>query len=289
MARKPFRRVGIVAKPHSPIAGSVLRRLVRWLERRRIPYRCGPGAAQVLEARREAAGGIFGKVDLVVVLGGDGTLLSVAREVAPFGIPILGVNLGSLGFLTEFTLAEMTDSLGGVLAGRCAMDRRMMLDARLFRGRRLAARHHLLNDVVLNKSALARIIDIDVDIDGRYITSYRADGLIVCTPTGSTAYSLSAGGPILHPDLRSFCITPICPHTLANRPLVIPAPMTVAIRPRVPAGENVYLTLDGQVGFPLHSGDRVEVRRSRHTIRLVRVPGKPYFDVLRRKLKWGGK
>jgi NAD+ kinase len=291
MAPEAFHRIGIVAKSHSPHARSILRQLIRWLDRKRIPYHCGPGAAAALhtgvkEITREE---LYRRSDLLIVLGGDGTLLSVAREIAPLGLPILGVNLGSLGFLTEITLKEMADSVAEVLAGNYRIDRRMMLTARLLRGRRLIARHHLLNDVVLNKSALARIIDIDIDIDGKFVTRYRADGLIVCTPTGSTAYSLSAGGPIIHPDMRSFCITPICPHTLTNRPLVVPSHVRIDLRLKRNTEEDVYLTLDGQLGFPMKPGDRVEVRRSRHTIRLLQVPGKPFFDVLRSKLKWGGK
>jgi NAD+ kinase len=291
MPRKEFRNIGIVAKSHSPHARSILRQLTRWLDSKRIPYLCGPGAATALRAGIDetAREEMYRTSDLLIVLGGDGTLLSVAREIAPHGLPILGVNLGSLGFLTEITLKKMSESVTEVLTGNYQVDRRMMIAARLVRGGRQVVRNHLLNDVVLNKSALARIVDIDIDIDGEFVTRYRADGLIVCTPTGSTAYSLSAGGPIIHPDMRSFCITPICPHTLTNRPLVVPSHVRIDLRLKRSTEENVYLTLDGQLGFPMKPGDRVEVRRSRHTIRLLKVPGMPYFNVLRSKLKWGGK
>ncbi len=291
MKGKPIRRIGIVVKSHSPHARSVLGRLTRWLDRKGIPYHCGPGAAALLrtrarETRREE---IYQLVDLLVVLGGDGTFLSVARDIAPHGVPILGVNLGSLGFLTEVTQAEMTNSMAEVFSGNYEIQRRMMLEARIIRRGRRIGTYHILNDVVLNKSALARIVEIDIAIDGKYVTSYRADGLIVSSPTGSTAYSLSAGGPILYPTMHSFCITPICPHTLTNRPLVIPAGMRIGISLKGGTEENVYLTMDGQVGVPMQRTDQVEIRRSRHSVKLIQLPGKPYFDVLRNKLKWGGR
>ncbi|MEE9226887.1 MAG: NAD(+)/NADH kinase [Acidobacteriota bacterium] len=291
MASNRIRRVGIVAKPHSPHARAILRRLTDWLRRKRIPFHCDPGAASALRGRKRADSrqAIYRKVDLLVVLGGDGTLLSVARDIAPTKVPVLGVNLGSLGFLTEVTLGEMLETLALVFSGKYEISRRMMLQARLFRAGRQLSDHCLLNDIVLNKSALARIIEIEVAIDGRYVTSYRADGLIISTPTGSTAYSLSAGGPIIHPNMRAFCVTPICPHTLTNRPIVVPSQVTIDLSIRKESDEDVFLTLDGQVGVSMRTGDRVQVRRSRHSIHLVQISGKPYFDVLRNKLKWGGK
>jgi NAD+ kinase len=224
----------------------------------------------------------------MIVLGGDGTLLATARLLAGRPTPILAVNLGSLGFLTGVTLEDLYPLLELVLAGKQSLDTRKMLLVELKRNGQSVARYRALNDAVLNKAALARIMDFDVSIDGEFIARFKGDGLIISTPTGSTAYSLAAGGPILFPAVDAFVITPICPHTLTNRPLVIPD--TCQVEVVVKAGQDVaYLTVDGQVGVDVRGEDRVTVSRSDSVIHLIRPPERGYFEVLRSKLKWGGR
>jgi len=219
------------------------------------------------------------------VLGGDGTLLSMARAVGDQGVPLLGVNLGGLGFLTATTLEEMFPALEAWLAGRMAVDERMTLAARVLRQGQTLGEHAALNDVVITKSAMSRIIDFSVSVDGQFATSYRADGLIISTPTGSTAYSLSAGGPILWPEMDAIVLTPICSHTLTNRPIVVPGAQRVEVT--ILTSEEVMVTMDGQVGVTLREQDTVEVRQAGARIRLVRFPQQSFFSVLRAKLKWG--
>jgi NAD+ kinase len=199
---------------------------------------------------------------------------------------VLGVNLGSLGFLSDVSREDLAAVLPPILAGRYVVSRRMMLSVEVRRGDRTRGRYQALNDVVINKSALARILDIELTVGGQPITVYKADGLILSTPTGSTAYCLSAGGPIVHPGIQAIVVTPICPHTLTNRPLVIPGDLTLEAGVRT-GDENVFLTLDGQVGLPLTRDDRIRVRRSAHDLRMVTLPDRSYFRVLRHKLKWG--
>ncbi len=222
----------------------------------------------------------------MVVLGGDGTLLSVARTAGPHEVPVLGVNLGGLGFLTEIPLDELYPVLGAVLAGEVRPTRRVMLTCRVERGGRTVADYVALNDAVINKGAMARIIDLEMSINGEYVTTYRADGLIVSTPTGSTAYCLSAGGPILYPTLGALVLTPICPHTLTNRPLVVPDDVGIEIV-QGSASEEVSLTMDGQIGFLLQHRDVILIRRSPKMLPLFTSPKRNYFEVLRTKLKWG--
>jgi NAD+ kinase len=224
--------------------------------------------------------------ELLIVLGGDGTLLATARVAADHSPLILPVNLGGLGFLTSVTLTELYPILGEILEGKHRISERVLLQAEVLRGGKVVAQHRALNDAVLNKGAVARMIDLDLHIDGGYVCSYKADGLIVSTPTGSTAYSLAAGGPIIYPVVEAFVITPICPHTLTNRPLVIPNSARVEVDFRAD-DESVYLTLDGQVGVHLKNGDRVSVAKSSSKLRLVRPSKKTYFEILRSKLKWG--
>jgi NAD+ kinase len=225
-------------------------------------------------------------VDLLLVLGGDGTLLSVARLIGARDVPILGVNLGGLGFLTEVTLEELYPILDAVLQGIYEVTHRILLTATVHRQGERIAEYVALNDAVINKGVLARMIELETYIDGQYVTTFRADGLILSTPTGSTAYCLAAGGPIVYPTLRALVLTPICPHTLTLRPLVIPDAAKVEIVQGV-TNENAYLTLDGQVGFTLRHRDVIRVVRSDHTITLLKAPGKDYFKILRTKLKWG--
>jgi len=222
--------------------------------------------------------------DLLITLGGDGTLLSVARH-APSAVPVLGVNMGTLGFLTEINVEEFPGILEGVLAGEYEYEDRVTFDV-IASTNGDERKFRVLNDAVINKGAVARILELWVEVSGQFVSSFRADGLIVATPTGSTAYNLSAGGPIIYPTMKAVVITPICPHTLTNRPIVLPDTREIEIR-LAPRREDVFLTLDGQEGLPVTELDRIVVRKSGHSVRLVQSPDKNYFDVLRRKLKWG--
>lgn len=281
------RRIGIVAKPRKAEGGQVLRELVPWLEGRGIEVLLDlEGAKLVGRDSGLDRTGLPGAVDLVIVLGGDGTLLSVARAVGDREVPILGVNIGGLGFLTEITLDELFPLLTAVLAGDYKVSRRVMLQAAVVRQGQEIASYTVLNDAVINKGALSRIINLETYVDGEYVTTFRADGLIISTPTGSTAYCLAAGGPIVYPTLHAYVLAPICPHTLTNRPLVLPEAAAVEVI-QGSAHEDVFLTLDGQVGFPLQHRDVVEVRRSGRSISLIRSPKRNYFEILRNKLRWG--
>ena len=283
--RRPDRieRVMIVCKRQQPQALPTVRQIVRLIEKRDIEVLLDPETSRALKRRPRSSRTL---PDLYVVLGGDGTLLSVARSIAAHPRPILGVNLGGLGFLAEIGPEEVREVLDEVLSGHFALEERMALEVTLKRGRRTIVRQRVLNDVVINKSAVARIIGIDLKLDGHFVTVYRADGLIVSTPTGSTAYSLSAGGPVIQPDMGAVLIAPICPHTLTMRPLVVPAQTKVEIALRT-GGSEVYLTLDGQVGYPLRAHDRVLVKRSRDPVLMVRTGRRNHYDVLCRKLGWG--
>jgi len=284
-----IRRIGIVVKPGSRSSAEIAGALVKWLSRRGIHAELDLRTAAMLKrpggSEREA---LAETCDILVAVGGDGTLLSLARTAAAAGTPILGINLGSLGFLTEVPIDDMFPALSGVLEGRYDIQERMRLRASVVRGGRETARHDLLNEIVINKSALARILTIDVTVNGRSVTTYKSDGLILSTPTGSTAYSLSAGGPIVDPQVSAMVLTPICPHTLSNRPLVLPQDVVVEMSLRN-SHEDVYVTIDGQVGFPLVGDDRVRARRAPHPVRLIRSLGQDYFEVLRQRLKWRGR
>lgn len=225
------------------------------------------------------------KVQLIIVLGGDGTLLSVARQVYPHPVPILAVNLGSLGFLTEVSLSELYPTLEVVLGGASKVEPRILMNTRLIRNKEVVENDFVLNDMVIHKGTLARIVNLEVHVDQQYMTSYRADGLIVSTPTGSTAYSLSAGGPILHPSLNALVLSPICPFTLTNRPIVIPGGVTLQVWQTTE--EEVQVTLDGQKGYDMLVGDVMEVALSPTPVHLIQAPGKNYYQILRQKLHWG--
>lgn len=225
------------------------------------------------------------EVDLLITFGGDGTLLSVARH-APGNVPVIGVNMGTLGFLTEIRLEEFPAVLERVLENDYAAESRLTLDVIVNGTGREPVVHRVLNDAVINKSALARIVEMRVSAAGRFVSTFRADGMIISTPTGSTAYNLSAGGPIIYPTMGAIVVTPICPHMLSNRPIVLPDTCEVEVGLQAPH-EEIYLTLDGQEGFPLTGDEKITVRRSKHNVRLVHSPDKNYFDVLRNKLKWG--
>jgi NAD+ kinase len=289
-------RVGLIAKPRSDRAAGLVPELLAWLKER--------GVAAVLDPESAAyAGGIAGhnaghgaglprekvaaSADLLIVLGGDGTLLSTARAAIGREIPVFAVNLGGLGFLTAIKVDELYVQLDRVLRGDYRMGRRRMLHTELWRGGQTIAAWEALNDTVLTKTEIARMIDLDVHVDDHFMCVYRADGLIVSTPTGSTAYSLSAGGPIMLPTVAAFAVTPICPHMLTNRPVIVPDDSVVHVVPG--DGPSTYLTIDGQVGEMLKNGDRVVCRRSEHFLSLIRPPDQLFFDVLREKLKWGGR
>lgn len=283
-----IRTVGIVCKPLKDVVSSMVPSLVAWLRERKRDVLVDQETAKCIDldvpvVAREA---FAEKIDLLIVLGGDGTLLSATRALKGHKVPILAVNLGGLGFLTSVTREELYPLLECVLGGQHRTSERMMLHAEAIRDGKPAEQQVALNDAVINKAALARMLDFDVYVDRAQVGRYRADGLIVATPTGSTAYSLAAGGPIVHPHLDAFVITPICPHMLTNRPLVIPDTARVEIDIAA-AEEPVYLTLDGQVGFQLQPRDRVTVTKSVNRVVFVQSPQKSYFEVLRSKLRWG--
>ncbi len=283
-----IRTVGILCKPRKEDLCSVLPPLVEWLRARKLNVLLDESAAESCSSLDKASARekLASEADLLVVMGGDGTLLAAARLLGDREIPILGVNLGSLGFLTSVTLEELYPLLEVTLAGKHEISERGVLRAQMLRNGAAVEGARALNDAVVNQAALARLMDFDVHIDGNHVARYRADGIIVATPTGSTAYSLAAGGPIVMPDIHAFVITPICPHMLTNRPLVIPDSSRIEIAPEQ-QGEPVHLTLDGQVGFQLQPGDRVMIERAKTRVQLVRAAGKSYFEVLRSKLGWG--
>jgi len=284
-APRAVRLVGICLKPAQPQAAGTVRGLVKWLGQRGLGVLLDEEGAEATGSPGVARAEVAARADLVIVLGGDGTLLSVARAVSDHPVPILGVNLGTLGFLTEIALDELFAALELVLAGDYRVEKRMRLEVRALRQGVELARFLALNDAVLTKTDLARMIDLETRADGRQVTVYHADGLIVATPTGSTAYSLSAGGPIVLPELEAFVLTPICPHALTQRPLVLPESAEIEIR--VLSRAEVQLTVDGQEGALLREGDVVVVRRSAHPLRVIVSPFRTRFEILREKLSWG--
>ena len=288
-----IKRIGIVLKPHQHDALKTLCDLTLWLseraievvgspdiERERVEHQTGCAVKEVPTEKLAAS------VDLILVLGGDGTMIATARMIEDLEVPVLGINYGGLGYLTEFRIEELYSALGSILDGNYRLDKRVMLRTLHQRGDEVVNRNRVLNDVVINKSALARIIEIDVYLNDQFVNSFRADGLIVSTPTGSTAYNLSAGGPVIFPSMNAIVITPICPFTLSNRPIVVPDDAVIELRLKTDQ-EDVALTLDGQVGFPLKIGDRVVIQKSRTTFNLIQPSNRNYFDVLRDKLRWG--
>ncbi len=281
-----IRRVGVVLKTTSSEAVELGLQLLEELERRGLEAVVDAESAEVLNGGDgPSRSQLCSCVDLVVVMGGDGTLLSVTHGEMG-GTPILGINMGSLGFLTEHPAEQLFPLLDGVLDGRAGVERRERLEVTVQAEGQPSRTRRALNDAVVNKSALARMILVSVHVDGQFVSRFRADGLIVATPTGSTAYNLSAGGPILYPTLDVVLITPICPHTLTNRPIAVSAESVVELRLESPS-EEVYLTLDGQEGFPLTPRDLVRIRRCPEPVHIVTSPGHSYFGVLHRKLKWG--
>ena len=283
-----MKKIAVFAKVHDPRCQGVASELVDWLTARGLlPLVESHLARHLSNAVGIESAAIPDQADLVVVLGGDGTLISTARLMGDNCVPIVGVNLGSLGFLTEITVDELYPTLELCLSGEHRVSERMMLHAVVERGGKELAAHRVLNDVVINKGALARIVDLETRVNCFDLTTFKADGLIISTPTGSTGYSLSAGGPIIHPAMNCIAITPICSHTLTNRPIVVADDSLVMVTVRSLPDEDVYLTLDGQVGVELQCGDVIRVRRALHSAQLVMSSSKDYFAVLRAKLKWG--
>ncbi len=291
MSEKPtasVKTIAIFSRPRRADISDIVRPLLDWLAKRGIR---GTYDTETAESLRNGEAGkprdqLAQECDLILLLGGDGTLLAAARVAAPRGIPIIPINLGSLGFLTSFTLDELYPALEETLAGHLAASERVMLTAALIREGKVVESHRVLNEAVITKGALARMIEVELSIDGDFVCRYRADGLIVATPTGSTAYSMSAGGPIVHPAVRSIIITPICPHTLSDRPIVVHDDCNVEMKLRGPA-ESVYLTIDGQTGILMQSDDRVSLLRAEERLKLIQPHRKSYYGILRSKLKWG--
>jgi NAD+ kinase len=286
-------RVGIVAKTRLADAAGVVAELAGWLDARgvRAVFDTETAALVGLPPDRPTStrDELPHHCDLLVVLGGDGTLIGMAGRIATAGtgIPILGVNFGSLGFLTEITLPELYESLESVLERRAQIDPRMMLRSRTLRGDAVFADRLALNDIVITKGALSRIIDLAVAIGDQPVMRVRADGLIIASPTGSTAYNLAAGGPVVHPAVDAILLTPIAPHMLTNRPIVVPASSEIRVRPAAGASnDELYVTFDGQSGHPMQADDVVVIERAAEPVRLVRAATRTYFDVLREKLKW---
>jgi NAD+ kinase len=286
-------RVGIVAKLRQDSVAPHLVEVAAWLESRGVEPVFEADTAHLLPRRPGRRTATWEDlpymVDLLVVLGGDGTLLAVADRVSLAGrdMPILGVNFGHLGFLTEINFPELFPLLESAIAERATTERRLIMRTRVLRAGRQIAEHVAFNDVVITRGALSRIIELSVTVGGEFVARFNADGLIIASPTGSTAYNLSAGGPIVHPAVDALVLTPIAPHTLSNRPIVIPASAPVRVTPSArDPDQEVILTLDGQIGLPLEPGDTVEAVRNETPVRLVKSPTQSYFDVLRQKLKW---
>ncbi len=283
-----IKKIGIVSKPKKAEIREIVPQLVEWLRARDIEVSFDKETGSILESSEKCLtrNELPGKVDLLIVLGGDGTLLAAARALYRHEVPIFAVNLGDLGFLTVITRDELYPALEGVLSGNFRSERRVQIEGELVRADEVLSTFRALNDVVLNKGAIARIQDFEVYADGEFISNYKSDGLIISTPTGSTAYSLAAGGPVVSPSVEAFIVTPICAHTLTNRPLVLrdSAHIEIVVKSQ---REAAYLTVDGQVGIATHSEDIIRVRKSDSFVELIQPPERNYYEILRQKLKWG--
>ena len=281
------KKIGVFCKPKAPSATDILGRLIPWLRKQNYHIFLDTGTAAIInETSSYEKREISQQADLLIVLGGDGTLLSVARAAHPHNIPILAVNLGSLGFLAEISIDELYPTLENILAGKFEIENRMLLNACIWRNREKVEDHNVLNDVVINKGAVARVISLQVLVNGQYMTSYRADGLIIATPTGSTAYSLSAGGPIIHPSMHTLVLSPICPFTLTNRSILIPDQSIIQVK-LAAEYDDVRVTLDGQEGYDMRAGDILKIKKTKTSLQLIRGPNKNYYQILRDKLHWG--
>jgi len=283
----PMKRIGILVKAESPETKALLQELVPWLRARGKDPLLDPATAKLIgETASFIRKDLAGLADMLVVLGGDGTMLAAARLVEDRPIPILGVNTGGLGFLTAVTRDELFKALEQVFANAYAEEERLMLRSRIVRMGTQVAAAAVLNDVALSKGALSHMVQLEISIDGQFVTGLRGDGLIISTPTGSTAYSMAAGGPFLNPAVHALILTPICPHTLTNRPIVIPQETHVAVM-LVSKDEGAMVSFDGQAGIALQPRDLIEVRASENKTRLIRFADRTYYDMLRKKLKWG--
>jgi NAD+ kinase len=292
MKRLPIRQVGLFGKYQDGHAGEHLVRLARFLGGRGLQVAVDAETAPVLP---EAVGPVLPlpelgpAIDVAIVVGGDGTLLHVARNLAEYQVPVIGVNLGRLGFLTDIPLADMERDVGRILDGEYQPERRMLLHADVYRGEQLMLSARAFNDVVVTKGELARLIEFETYIGEQFVNSARGDGIIVATPTGSTAYAMSAGGPILHPTLPALALVPVCPHTLSNRPIVVSDDAVIRIVLVGPTAGHAYVTFDGQLNYNLEDGDRIQLRRANHEVELLHPLGRSHYDVLREKLGWGAK
>jgi NAD+ kinase len=281
------KKIGVFCKPKAPSANDILNKLIPWLRKKNYHIFLDTGTAAIInEASSHKKREISQQADLLIVLGGDGTLLGVARAAHPYNIPILAVNLGSLGFLAEIQIEELYPTLENILAGKFEIESRMLLNACIWRNKEKVEDHNVLNDIVINKGAVARVINLQVLVNGQYMTSYRADGLIIATPTGSTAYSLSAGGPIIHPSMHTLVLSPICPFTLTNRSILIPDQSIIQVK-LAAEYDDVRITLDGQEGYDMRAGDILEIKKTKTALQLIRGPNKNYYQILRDKLHWG--
>ena len=281
------KKIGVFCKPKAPSATDILGRLIPWLRKQNYHIFLDTGTAAIInETSSYEKREISQQADLLIVLGGDGTLLSIARAAHPHNIPILAVNLGSLGFLAEISIDELYPTLENILAGKFEIENRMLLNACIWRNGEKVEDHNVLNDVVINKGAVARVINLQVLVNGQYMTSYRADGLIIATPTGSTAYSLSAGGPIIHPSMHTLVLSPICPFTLTNRSILIPDQSIIQVK-LAAEYDDVRVTLDGQEGYDMRAGDILKIKKTKTSLQLIRGPNKNYYQILRDKLHWG--
>ncbi len=287
MKPHPIKKIGIILKKQDSRVQNILKEIIPWLQSHGLEIVLVQGSTDPCPAGAflATAEDLVRQVEMIAVMGGDGTLLYAARLVGDSGVPMLGINLGSLGFLTEVKLDEMRQAFEKLMAGQYQLEERVLLQVEVIRNGIVSAKYLALNDAVINKGALARIIELEVSVNEQPVLFTRADGLIIATPTGSTAYSLSAGGPILYPTLEAFIIAPICPHTLTNRPVVIPDRDTVVVCMR--RGADVMLTLDGQVGMPLEPQDCIRICRAASTLKLALPFGTTFFKLLREKLRWG--
>ena len=282
-----MKSVAIISKPWKQELAGILPELLNWFHQRGYQIYMDEETARYTNGERVVSRDEIGRLhpDFAVVLGGDGTLLSAARAVAHEGVPILAVNLGSLGFLTEIPLNELYGALEAADQGQCPIESRSVLASQVVRGNECISQYFALNDVVVNKSAISRLMEFDLYIDGNFVFQYKADGVIIATPTGSTAYSLAAGGPVMMPSVSGFVVTPVCPHSLTHRPLVVTDKSEIELRVET-GDEQAFLSIDGQVGLPVEQGDRVVCCRAAHHVKLMRLR-RTFFEVLRNKLKWG--
>jgi NAD+ kinase len=292
LKREPIRTIGLFGKYGSKDVGGVIERVCAFVRQRGLQALLEDATADFMGqkcADRRPLADIGRDIDLAIVVGGDGTMLHVARSLAPFGVPLIGVNLGHLGFLTDIPTERMYEELTRILDGDFEIEERILLEAEVVRDGKVLHAANAFNDVVINKGQLARLIEFETWLDGEFVNSTRADGIIVATPTGSTAYALSAGGPILHPTLPAIILVPICPHTLSDRPLAVSSDSHVEIVMTSTAQQSANVTLDGQTNFSIQDNDRVRVRRAERPVTLIHPSRRNHYDVLRAKLHWGEK